>query len=296
MASQKSNSNSTATTVKKPASITQKATKKQQSTSSSEKDISSVDATVPVSNSTIPKKATPRAGRKEKLSQDLPEDPVVTEVSGTPDATKIDGGSSPEAPTAAEPDVINVEKQIDDLLVRKEADRQRLKEEINLLRAMKKAYNRQIRDMRKHRKRRDVNKNGGAPRDPSGFAKESKISEELCDFLGIERGTKIARTDVTKKVIEHVKKQKLENEKENNRRNILPDAALERLVGNAEERRKTMENRKILKPKTVVTDELTYFNLQVHLNKHFISESKEQKEKEQRESIAAAANVAAASV
>ena len=157
----------------------------------------------------------------------------------------------------------------------READRQRLKEEINLLRAMKKAYTRQMRDMSKTKKHRNSTKTGGAPRNPSGFAQKTKISDELCDFLGVEHGTKMARTEVTQHLIKYIGENELR--KEGNKRNINPDEVLERLVGGSEDRRHTMEERKKIRPDTEVTDELTYFNLQVHLNKHFISNAEEKR-------------------
>jgi upstream activation factor subunit UAF30 len=232
------------------------------------------------------KEKAPRA-KKEKTPA-APVDKHVAETS-TDENANPDTPAAESTPAAAEnADVVNIEKQIDELISRKESERQRIKEEIKMLHAMKKAYNKQQRDMRKKKNRRDAPRVGGAPRNPSGFARSSRITDELCDFLGLDHGSSIARTDVTKKVIEYIKAHSLE--KGGNRRNIEPDAALEKLVGTAEERRNTMENRKKIKPRTAVTDELSYFNLQVHLNKHFMSEA----EDKQESNVEAAAPVATA--
>ena len=79
----------------------------------------------------------------------------------------------------------------------------------------------------------------------SGFAKPSKISLELCEFMGKEEGTEIARTDVTKFVISYIKENKLGESKQ-----IKADEKLKKLLG--------------------TNEEITYFNIQKFMNKHFI--------------------------
>ena len=54
------------------------------------------------------------------------------------------------------------------------------------------------------------------PRPPSGFAKPTPLSNEMCDFLGIPSGTELARTEVTKRVLAYVKENELQN-KDNKR-------------------------------------------------------------------------------
>ena len=49
-------------------------------------------------------------------------------------------------------------------------------------------------------------------RSPSGFAKPTKLSDELCNFLGEPVGSSMARTIVTKHINEYIKK--MENLKE----------------------------------------------------------------------------------
>ena len=92
----------------------------------------------------------------------------------------------------------------------------------------------------------------GPGRKPSGFAKPVPISQELSVFLGTEPGINIARTDVTKFIIEYVKIHSLQNPK--NRKIIEPDAAL----------------RKLLKLNN--DESITYFSLQKHMNIHYIKE------------------------
>jgi len=65
-----------------------------------------------------------------------------------------------------------------------------------------------------------------------------------------ENGSEIARTVVTRTLIDYIKKNKLENNV--NSQIIHPDQKLQNLLGITE------------------NDQLTYFNLQKHMNKHFI--------------------------
>ena len=86
-------------------------------------------------------------------------------------------------------------------------------------------------------------------RNPSGFAKPSKISKELCIFLGKNPGTEMARTEVTKIITTYIKEKQLQNPK--NKRIILPDKKLGNLL------------------KVKKQDKLTYFNLQKYMKIHF---------------------------
>jgi hypothetical protein len=88
-----------------------------------------------------------------------------------------------------------------------------------------------------------------AKRSPSGFAKPTDLTPALCTFLGIEEGTQLARTEVTKKITEYIKTHNLQNPA--NKKIIIPDTTLATLLNNNGE-------------------EVTYFNLQKFLKVHFI--------------------------
>jgi len=47
-------------------------------------------------------------------------------------------------------------------------------------------------------------KRENARKSPSGFAKPNKISDELCDFIGVPRGTEKSRTDITRYINTYV--------------------------------------------------------------------------------------------
>ena len=89
-------------------------------------------------------------------------------------------------------------------------------------------------------------------RTPSGFAKPSLISDELCKFLKKPLGSKMARTDVTKEVNVYIKQHNLQNPE--NKKQIVPDKILVDLL-------------KINK-----SEVLTYFSLQKFLKSHFPKE------------------------
>lgn len=88
------------------------------------------------------------------------------------------------------------------------------------------------------------------PKKPSGFAKPSKISKHLCDFMNVPEGTETARTDVTRYVIKYIKDNNLQDE--DNKKKIIPDEILHNLLENKSD------------------EEVTYFNLQKFMNKHFV--------------------------
>jgi chromatin remodeling complex protein RSC6 len=90
---------------------------------------------------------------------------------------------------------------------------------------------------------------------PSGFAKPTKVTKELCEFMDKPEGTEIARTEVTKVLVNYIKTNNLQEQTTDSKNKIVPDDKLKTLLGlNVEE-----------------TNELTFFNIQKYMNKHFIS-------------------------
>jgi upstream activation factor subunit UAF30 len=113
-------------------------------------------------------------------------------------------------------------------------------------RILEKKWSREIRSAQKQTNRR---KRNGKNRAPSGFVKPTKISDELASFLGKEKGTEMARTDVTREINTYIRANKLQDK--DNGRKIIPDTKLAALL------------------KLKKTDELTYFNLQKYMSPHF---------------------------
>ena len=87
-------------------------------------------------------------------------------------------------------------------------------------------------------------------RQPSGFVKPTRISDELAKFLGKSVGVEMARTAVSKEINAYIREKGLQDPA--NGRKINPDASLTKLLNLQKE------------------DELTYFNLQRYMKHHFI--------------------------
>jgi len=190
-------------------------------------------------------------------------------------------------------EVVDVEKYINDLITRKRDEGKRLREEIQMLRDMKVVINKRERDMKKTKKKGSTTKNG-VQKKPSGFHAPTRISDEMCDFLGLERGTEIPRTKVTTLMHKYISDNNLKDE--NDKRFINPDDALDKLTGGPEMRLQTMKARKAeldaiaaahpedgsdaKKDKDAkarnckVTERLANFNMQSHLTRHFFKAEK----------------------
>ena len=88
-------------------------------------------------------------------------------------------------------------------------------------------------------------------RKPCGFAVSSKVTPEMCEFMGRKEGELISRIEITKYLNKYIKEKDLENPE--NRQNIVPDENLWKILG--EEAR---------------NEKITHFTIQKYLNKHFL--------------------------
>jgi chromatin remodeling complex protein RSC6 len=113
-------------------------------------------------------------------------------------------------------------------------------------RSLEKKWGRELKIAQKSQAKR---KRKSGNRQPSGFVKPTKISDELAKFLEKPTGTEMARTDVTREINKYIRSHNLQD-KENGRK-INPDAKLQSLL------------------KLKKNDELTYFNLQTYMAPHF---------------------------
>lgn len=115
------------------------------------------------------------------------------------------------------------------------------------LRCLEKNINRELSASRKEDEKRKMRK---AKRKASGFAKPGNISSELSSFMSKNEGELVARTEVTKYIIGYIKENGLQNPE--NRKIILPNEELKKLLSVNKD------------------EEVTYFNLQKHMNHHFV--------------------------
>ena len=111
---------------------------------------------------------------------------------------------------------------------------------------LEKKWTREVKTAQKQSSKR---KRKAGNRAPSGFVKPTKISDELASFLGKDKGSEMARTDVTREINTYIRAHKLQDK--DNGRKINPDSKLATLL------------------KLNKTDELTYFNLQKYMSPHF---------------------------
>lgn len=124
-------------------------------------------------------------------------------------------------------DVVEDKEVVEDVfkvLVDKISSLTTLNKEIQVaLKQVSKDYDKLKKIVDKIQKKRE-----NARKSPSGFAKPNKISEELCDFIGVPHGTEKSRTDITRFINSYVKEHNLN--KPDNKRIILPDDKLKKIL------------------------------------------------------------------
>lgn len=184
--------------------------------------------------------------------------PVVEKKTKTPKTPKVEAAPAP-APTpepVATETAADTEAPLAEQSVEFLAKLQQLSVMISTLkseyRALEKKWSREVKSAQKVSSKR---KRKAGNRAPSGFVKPTKISDELASFLGKEKGTEMARTEVTRDINKYIRTNNLQD-KENGRK-INPDTKLAALL------------------KLKKTDELTYFNLQRYMSPHFAKATKE---------------------
>jgi hypothetical protein len=103
--------------------------------------------------------------------------------------------------------------------------------------------------------KKDNKVNNKSKRAPSGFAKPTKVTKELCEFMKKPEGTEIARTEVTKALVSYIQSNNLLEQGVDTKNKIVPDEKLKNLLGLTENQ----------------INDLNYFNIQKYMNKHFYS-------------------------
>jgi len=207
----------------------------------------------------MPKKITSKTETVEVAAAPVPivDVPVVEKKARKPKTPKVDASASASAPATvvetASTDVpveADVEAPLAEQSVEFLAKLQQLAGLISSLKAeyriLEKKWTREVKTAQKQSSKR---KRKTGNRAPSGFVKPTKISDELASFLGKEKGTEMARTDVTREINTYIRAHKLQDK--DNGRKINPDTKLAALL------------------KLKKTDELTYFNLQKYMSPHF---------------------------
>jgi chromatin remodeling complex protein RSC6 len=116
-----------------------------------------------------------------------------------------------------------------------------------LCRLLEKRIPRELKKASKGRRNRKAADGTDKPKKESVFTKPSKISDELCQFLGQPKGTEMSRSAVTTAVCNYAKQKGLME-----KQLIKADASLRKLL------------------KLTEKDELKILNLQRYLKPHYI--------------------------
>ena len=148
---------------------------------------------------------------------------------------------------SAEVPKMTIYEKIQVLMEENTADIITIKEKYDAMKSRQKALTKMFTKLQAKSVKPQKNK---ATRKPCGFARPTPVSDELCDFLKIDKGSEVSRTTVTRALIQYIKDQNLQNPE--NKKQILPDATLSGLFG---------ENAK--------DQTLTYFTMQKFVNHHF---------------------------
>jgi len=116
------------------------------------------------------------------------------------------------------------------------------------------------------RRRRKKRKTQGGPVRLYGIAAARSISDELTEFLGLEKGTLMSRTTVIKKLNEYVKEKKLQNPEK--KIEIIPDEKLGKILNVQDEH-----------------EPLTYFTMSKLITHHFPPTKAAEKDKENSKKV-----------
>lgn len=116
---------------------------------------------------------------------------------------------------------------------------------------IEKEFKQKIKNAKKNQKPERV-KNQKAP---SGFAKPTKVTNEICRFMNLPDGSEVARTEVTKALVNYIKSHNLVESTEELKTKIILDKKLKDLFN-------IPDGENIC---------LNFFNMQRYMNRHFYS-------------------------
>ena len=170
----------------------------------------------------------------KKSKKVVKEEPVVEVVAVTPEATAV---------VELDEEWLNIYTeltQINEQVLELEKKRRLL------LKQADKFAKRVVVKAKKNTKRKQTNK---GTKTPSGFAKPGPVSAELCQFFGMEPGTLLARTQVTKMLTEYILEHKMQNP--DCKKEIILDKKLADLL------------------KVPIDSKTTYFSMQQHMAHHY---------------------------
>jgi chromatin remodeling complex protein RSC6 len=220
--------------------MVRQSSKADKTTSSVVAPVASVSESVPVQTAAPAKKE--KAPRKEKAPAPAVVDtPAVVAAPAVVDAPVVAAPATETSVETSSSKLNEVNAQIQQITLL-------LNNLKNNVRSLEKIV---AREQKLAQKSSKSSKKASGNRQPSGFVKPTRISDELAVFLGKTSGTEMARTEVSREINKYIKAHNLQLQ--TNRRIITPDTKLSALLklgaGDAQ---------------------LTYFNLQKYMKPHFI--------------------------
>ncbi len=200
----------------------------------------------------------PRKTQSKKATEELSVEPVET-VSQPVVEPVVESVVEPVVEPVVETQPISVDNSEVTSTPTEEVDEitqiiRTIQEQQNQIQTIQREINNNVKTLdrlyAKERKKNQKKKRTHNPdRKPSGFAKPSLLSDELCKFVGKPKGSMMARTEVTKYITGYIKEHNLQDP--DFKRRIIPDKSLNKLL------------------KVPKNSELTYFNLQTYMKSHF---------------------------
>lgn len=143
-------------------------------------------------------------------------------------------------------------RRTDAMLIQTEAARKAAIETNNEVKGIHSLLIRHARKILKDSEKSDVTLESNSEKGKTrGFRRQCSISNEMCDFMGLEHGTNSSRVDVNKAINDYIKKHGL-IDKENNAQHILPDEKLWSLLSDDAKGNK-----------------ITYFSIQKYIKHHY---------------------------
>jgi len=197
----------------------------------------------PSKNSNPKSKAKKVKASKEPKSEVQESAPVTPEVSAPVDSPPTENAETSE--TGWE----SLDLQFKSILTQLSSWKTEISTMQSNVRKLQKNVQRNLKENAKKNRKKKKSNEDKPKRTPSGFAKPALISDDLCDFLEVDKGTEMARTEVTKHLTQYIKAHSLQDQE--NKRRILVDNKLGKLLG------------------VTQADEVTYFNLQKYMKIHF---------------------------
>jgi chromatin remodeling complex protein RSC6 len=207
-------------------------------------------------SATSSKKSATKTAAPAAVAVPVPTPAPAAKAAKAPKAVKAEAAPAPAAAVAAEPVAAEAEGATDGSVLLKNIEE--LSEQLSGLKAtlqtallgLKTLEKQAARVVKKadRRGRRKAEAVEGAPKKPCIFTQPVKISEELCSFLALSKGTEVSRSAVTKAVMAYARSHSLMD-----KQTIKADAPLRKLLS--------------LKDSD---PQLTILNLQTYLSRHYV--------------------------